>query len=457
MRLDSTVMHMDQFYKVDGSDRLMAHTLSNTYYYNPTGKHFVDITDVPYTGTDTNFYSSEIMNDLYIYNNGVDKIKKWNMSASLVSDLGGATDFRVKSRILKYGERLNLYYTVETGYNYPQRVRWSKLGDPEDWTAAGAGWADLLGVMGSDFIQAAEKLGDYIIIYGERSIVLQEYKGDYNTPFGFSTRLSGVGLAAPRAIVNLGEEHIFLGWEDVYSYTGGRDVTSVGSSIRNELIASINPAYTDKCFMVYVEERDQIFLYIPTGTATSPNVYYVYDVVDKTWSKGIRSATSFGYYETKSSISWDEMTGSWQSHLGEIWNNRIRLANSPITLIGDNTGHIFQDDGSVYNVDIDAIDSWWDSKDFAIQEGYRRDTVNWMELNFEARGNVVDVYYSTDLGDSYTYLDSKTLTTDWVKYNVDFEVNAPQIRFRFRNTALSSEFRIREVEIGYLQATDRGV
>jgi hypothetical protein len=80
-----------------------------------------------------------------------------------------------------------------------------------------------------------------------------------------------------------------------------------------------------------------------------------------------------------------------------------------------------------------------------------------MSLGFEAIGDTITVYYSTDLGKSWSAGVEFTLTDEWKVYRYDLNVNAPQIRFRFENDTMSETFELRQIEVGYVGASDRGV
>ena len=411
------------------------------------------------TGDEDDFITSEVMNDNYIFASQVQTLRYWDMATATTTVLPGCTNYAA-FKMIKFGERLCLYHTVESGTRYPQRVRWTAAGTPAsspnatDWSATGSGNADLYAAMGVDWIQNAEKLGNYVIIYGERTIVLQEYKTDVNEPFSFTTRVSGVGLAAARAIVNLGEEHIFLGWDDVYSYKGGREADRIGGRVQTELINDINPEFVHRSFMMYDEDNDEIRLYYPKGGSETPDEYYVYNMKKGTWSKGARSYTAFGYYETKTTVTWATATGTWDEQTGR-WDDSTLLALAPLNMFGDSSGYVYKD-SAVKNLAGNLIDGYWETKDFVTGDGYRRTLTNWMELNFEATGDGVSVSYSADLGVTWSAVTVFTLTDAWVKYNFDFEINSPQVRFRFRNATVSETFELRWVELGYLEASDRG-
>jgi len=416
-----------------------------------------------FTGDEDNFWTSEIMNNYYIFCNGVNPVKYWNMTDASVETLAGCENYVAKA-IRKYGERLCLYHTVEFGTAKPQRVRHTVAGGiatpvpaKADWRGSGSGSVDLEAVMGVDFIQAAEKLGNYMAIYGERTVALQDYTGRVSQPYSYYTRVSGVGLAAPRAIANLGNEHIFMGWDDIYSFRGGTDADRIGGPIRKELFSIINPEYINRSFMVYIEETDEIRLYFPKVKSELPNEYFSLNLENYAWSRGPRSYTGFGYFNLVNAPTWENISPQVWEHQVRRWDDATSTALSPTNLYGDQYGRIYEDNESTNDLAGVAIDGYFDTKDFVTGKGYRRTTTNWMELNFEAKGDSLKLYYSADLGVSWTLYKEFTLSNDWTLENADFEIYSPQVRFRFRNNTLGESFSLRNIELGYLEASDRGV
>ncbi len=465
--LSGTVQYLESFYKSDNSAGiLICHTAvtgvqSAVNTYNTTTKVFTPIANgTGMTASDTYFITSENMNDKYIFCNNKDTLKKWTGSgaiAPLVSGTGASSLYYCQ-KLLKYGERMCLFRTTEGGTLYPQRIRWSVVNGEDDYTGTGSGFADLKTQLGQDFIQTGEKLGNYVVIYGEDTIVLMDYKGDVNNPFSFDSRVSGVGLPSMRAIVNLGDEHIFLGWEDVYSYKGGREVSSVCKGLSEEVFSVINPESIHISFMIHVSEREEILLFLPTAGSDYCNMYYRYSLKNGSWSKGDKGAyTGFGFYELKTSRTWAEMTMAW-SAVAQKWNESTLLALSAITLVGNTAGGISYIDETTQNwSDGSAVVAWWDTKDFVIGSEYERNVTNWMEFNFEAKGNTVNVQYSVDGGVTWSGAKTFTLsTTVWDMYNYDFEVCSDKIRFRFSNSVANETFVIRMFEIGYVESSDRG-
>ena len=406
-----------------------------------------------FTGDSENFFTGDIMNDKYYFSNDVDGLFVWDMAEPGVEKVAAFSS----RKVIKFGERLCHFNTTEVGTRYPQRCKWSVVADPEDYAGAGSGYNDLITVLGVDHLQSAAKLGAYIAVYAERTIALMEYKPVVDEPFSFYTRVSGVGLAAPRALIGFGGEHIFLGWDDIYSYEGGRSVTGIGGSVKDELFKIINPEYILISYMVYIEEEDVIRLHIPIEGSELPNAYFEYSLKTRVWTRGMRDFTSYGYYTTVAKQTWDEMTMAWKSATGR-WDDAALLALAPITLYGDEDGGVHKENPLlVDNSDGTAIDELWESKDYIRGDGYRHELTNWMDIQFEARGQGVTIQYSTDKGDSWNTGKKFELDARWRAYEYDFGVNSPQIRFRFRSNVVGEKYELRHIRIGYLEATDRGM
>jgi len=431
------------------------------------GAQVVHIDDVMVTiettGDEDDIITSEVMNDLYVYSNNIVPLMFWDMSTATTAILYAGCTLAAKC-IRRFGERLCLYGVTST---YPQRVQWTEVGGitavtpvAEDWTDPGSGNTDLESTMGTDHIQTAEKLGNYMVIYGERTIVLQDYVGVVDDPFAFYTRVSGIGLAAERAIVNLGNRHIFLGWDDVYEYKGGKEAIPIGWNIKKELFSIIDAQYIGRSFMVYNGVKDELRLYVPTSGNTLPNIYFSLNLKTKSWSRGTRAHTSSGHYTRASADTWASIgsgaTDTWNNQ-SIRWDSLILQALAPIDLYGGASGVVTYGDETELNLAGSAIDGYFETKDFVTGDGYRRTTTNWMELTFEAKGDKLYIRYSLDLGVSWSEAKIFTLTDEWKKYNYDFEATSPQIRFKIRNGNVSEEFSARQLEIGYIEASDRGV
>lgn len=146
-------------------------------------------------------------------------------------------------------------------------IQWSSQYAFDDWSSAGGGGWTTVGDS-PDWIQTMQRLGENLIVYKERSIYIGRKTFLSDPPFRFSPAPGqGIGLAAPRSLGDLGEEHVFLGWDDVYVFSL-KGLTPIGTRIREELFYGengINPAYIHLTTGIIAEEFDEYWLFVPTG------------------------------------------------------------------------------------------------------------------------------------------------------------------------------------------------
>lgn len=430
------------------------------------GAQVINIDDVmvttPLAGDVDNTIVAAVVNDYYVKSNGIAPLIYWDQSTATFTAMTGGATLACRAMMM-LGERLCIYRLPDL----PRRVQWTVVGGltttpvATDWTGAGSGDTDLDSVFGEDVIQTAHKLGNYAVIYGKHTIAMQEYTGKTPAdPYAFYVRVPGKGTPSERGVANLGDRHIVLGWDDIYLYKGGLEVESIGDKVSREIFDLIDPTYIHRSFMVYLNEQYEVRLYFTLIGATTPNCYFTYNLQSKSWSRGSRSYTGFGTYKRITGAeTWDTIataTTAWDALILR-WDDVSLEELAPLNIYGDADGVVYTDNESVLDNAGVAIDSYCDTKDFVVGDGYRRRTTNWFEFGFEATGDEVTVYYSTDLGVSWNIGKVFTLTSVWEKYRYDINVNQPQVRFRFRNLNSNETYQVREIELGYVEASDRGV
>jgi len=436
------------------NNSLIVHTLSNVFVL--VNNVLVDITSRHAHSTTLNdFISAAYFGGLYIWSNGVDQMRKWDYASSEMQLLANTEYYRAKW-ILPFGGRLVLYGMIEGGNEYPRRIRYSAVEKPEDYVEVGSGAHDITMLTPDDEIQRAEPLAGVVAVYGKKAIGLQEYVGEYLVPFTYHGRVDGVGLAAPRALVNIeGNKHIFLGWDDIYMFRGGMEVERLGAAVKDELFRRISTEYVHRSFAYYLPEEEVVRFHVPVDGSALPNACYEYHLLDKNWTSLPFPFYCQGRHVVREALTWDTIVGAWEE-CALTWDSRTLLSLQPITLLGDTEGVVHVSDESAYSLSGEPISAYWDSKDFSIDK-YLGHTVNWMELGYEARGTSMDVYYSVDSGESYHLLKSVELESSWTKGRIDFDVTSPKIRFRFAHNALQGTFEVRWFEVGYVSASDRRV
>jgi hypothetical protein len=154
------------------------------------------------------------------------------------------------------------------GSNYAT-IQWSAKGRPDWWDTAVYDDAGSAPIGDSpDWIQNMKRLGEYLIVYKERSIYVGRKSLLSDPRFYFDPAPGqGIGLAAPNSVGDLGEEHLFLGWDDVYTFSA-KGLTPIGTRVKSELFYGGNgilPEYIHTVDGIIAEEWDEYWLFVPSG------------------------------------------------------------------------------------------------------------------------------------------------------------------------------------------------
>lgn len=281
-----------------------------------------------------------------------DGMIRWTLAGTVgVEGLGGtiaATDVKAKC-MLNYSNFLILGHTVEDSTNYPQRIRWSQYGDCTKWHnnedgSGQAGYWDL--TEGVDWVQAIKPMGPHIVVYKERSIQVLTYVGG-DLIFEKRPAIIGTGLLAPHAIVDLGNEHIFVGPDNIYSF----DLIEpkiAGDDMAKEFFRLLLPQKSHLTTAFFIEEIPEIWFTFYSinnqaainGEECNPDMALVYNTDTKKWSIRDMPMTAFGFYILQNDVTIDDLDMPIDDMNSPI-DTSSKLSNAPINLGGDKDGNIY--------------------------------------------------------------------------------------------------------------------
>lgn len=491
--LSGAVVGIDQFYDFSGNNWLFALTENKIYHWNTStdewethdstnygegsygeGLYGQGDTD-SFSGTDEDFFSYDYIRKTtesdpwWVCTNGVDSIKVFKGSGytnvePLIADYPSGVTALLAKYVVEFKDHLLLLDVSEEGNRYPQRIRWSDTADPEDFLNGNASYVDL---PGADWIVGGIKFrGDFLAVFKEKSIWLGTATGETDI-FDFDQIIAGTGCASGQTIRNLPNEIIFLGWDNVYSFNG-IDVTPIGLPIQRELVATLNPEEINRCFAKVVEDQNEYWLFIPTGSNTYPDVAWCYNYRLRKWTKYKYSnyITMFGDYQLQATVSFNNLVGSFN---GQTWryDDRTLLLAMPITLLGNSDGYVYKyttarrneywastygsglyGDG-FYSAGVKAVDAYFDTKDFNFTQLMERQRIPRMDISWKGTG--LDIYYSTDKGDTWTLIKSLGDRTTFNRQKLSFRNSADWHRFRFQNDALDGWFHFSRANIHWLR------
>lgn len=393
------IMMIDQLFKSDGTSYFVVADTENLYEYDPVENEFVSKGGT-FTGGLQNIFSFDIwpepQNELLIFTNGVDEVKKYD-GAIDVDDLGGLDDAEPGSIVVNtakcvrsFNDFIVLVHTTEDGDVKPFRVRWCKKGYPEIWKndenfLGEAGFTDLAETV--DWAITAERLNYYLVIYKERSIHLMEYVGS-PTVMRFTRLIDGIGIMAPRAVASLGNYHIFVGNDNVYQVSP-TSFDPIGDEIKDELFALINPERRDQVTLFLAEETSEIHVCFPSVGSDYNDKFYVYNYVLKNWTgPHDRSSSALGYFQSERDTTIEDLEGSYAEQVG-AWDDRVFSSNSPLNMMGDYNGYLYimQSGIKADEQDIDG-DVTFRLDDFDMPELSKRLQKLWLAVEGSVGGNI---------------------------------------------------------------------
>jgi len=441
----NSVIHLTEYDLASQATRLLRFSKVGIEKYNTATGIWSDITGAAFTGGATDFFSTVVAEDKLIMTNYVDAVRVYNdagNTANMVASSGSVP----KCKFLEYNGGFLLAAYI--GSDYPTKVAWTDIGDITAWGSGNYGesmlYHDPLPIRGM------KNLNEYTVVYKKNSI----YNGrrvDTSDVFVFDLAHTGVGLLSNRALIDYRGAHYFMGTDDFYVYRGVRPESIAEATVKKEVFSRLHPTNFSRCFSVLHTDLDEIWFFV----VISGN-----DWATEVWKFNYR--TGYWYYDTCAAMSaagnyvetgttiWNDLVGSWNTQNWR-WDDKLTSTDSSIVILGDSAGKVYKFDSFVHNDNGVAIDGMWQSMDFTADkfENYKR----WLQVDFEAKGDSVDVDYSTDYGSTWKVIKSNyKLTSDWpaAPYRIYFDVVARNIRFRFRNNRSGETFYLRQFYPYYL-------
>lgn len=362
-RLQGHLQVIDNYYKHDGSEWLMFVTSERAYYYDETADTAVEIGAL--NGDVDHPAQTENAQDYFIITNGIDPVKYWAGTGS-IADLPGLTDCEpgpdgapvtsVRAKcVTNYNNFLILGDTTENGTHWPQRIRWSRLGDITIWKNdvegnGQAGVADLTD--GVDWVQLLRPLRSSLVVYKERSVQVLSYVGG-DLIFDKRPAIIGTGLLAPHALCDLGDEHVFVGPDNFYSFDT-IELKIAGDAVAKEFFRLLDPSKAHLTNSFFIEEVPETWFGFVS--IDSPDGFLdraiVYNTDTKSWAWRDAPMLAYGYYRLRADVSIDSIETTIDSWDTEI-DSSVSLANAPINIAGNPAGDIFVLEGNTFDgVDI---------------------------------------------------------------------------------------------------------
>mgnify|MGYP001597121642 CR=1 FL=1 len=350
----------------------------------------------------------------------------------------------------KYGAYLTPYtllaYTDDGTTVEPWRIAWGDTNNSEVWTGGNSGEA--LVTDEPSIIQNIAKLNEFAAVYKKDSLVVG-IKADPPDVFRFETVKTGIGLAAPRAYADAEGQHYFMSRNDFHVWNGVR-VDSIGAAVREHIFGRISTSKLARCFALHVQEQSEIWFFILTSSDTWPSEvwkynykfgFWYYDTIAISITAGIK-------WERTSSLTWNDLTGTWDQQQ-VTWDGYSTASGSEEIMLGTSTGLSAKLDYTLTNDQGSTVAAAFISKDFSA-DGYELGA-RWLRLDIWAKGpGKIYVDYSTNYGSNWVNIPYQSaqayadLTGVIAKYEWYFDIWAERVRFRMRNAESNETFYLQQ-------------
>jgi hypothetical protein len=215
--LTEPILGVVEFFNAQ-ADRISA-ILTPTRLLQWTGGTFVNISGAPFTGSSTQLWSWDIVGQKLCFSQGSDPVWLWDGISSFF--LRSSSNAVAANYLAEIDTHLVVGDTIEGGTRFPQRYRWTGIGDPTDWTSFNAGFIDVLNNLGP--INGIEKLGQYGYGFHQSGIIQIIPTGSGTNPFDFVPIVNcSLGNICPHSLDHFNrdgvEQAVYVGSDNVYVF-----------------------------------------------------------------------------------------------------------------------------------------------------------------------------------------------------------------------------------------------
>lgn len=317
------------------------------------------------------FINASDGNDYWIAVNAVDWVVSWDGTADQVT-LHPEMNFRART-VANYSNMLIYGAVSGPGGDFLASIINSDIGKPFAAGDAGTGLSEQFQALpGEDVVMNLVPLSDFLIIYGERNIVMTQFVGD-PLVFIFRNVISGVGLSSTNAIADFGDFHIMMSSDATYQFDGVT-LPTINDQVWPEILRQIDPSRIRATYAHFIEEEGELVWSIPrsddpdagepfAGAPVQALVEHYLESIEKEqeadgispFSRRAWPFTTAGYYYQTNSATWENSYDSW-AQMQMAWGDQFFAALYPISLVGDVDGNIWianigqrAGDGSILN------------------------------------------------------------------------------------------------------------
>ena len=205
---------------------------------------------------------------------------------------------------------------------YEDRVRWSHPcepnGVPYTWEGPDVDPSSLAGYLTlgrGGKIVGAESLRDSFVIYSEKALNVLDFTGDALV-WRRRTVSQNAGLIGRDALVEVSGRHYFISNEDILVFDGNQAQSLLHNRLRKRFASTLNEDRRHTSFAAHNQMMGEIWFCVPEEGYDEPNMAYVFNYRDDTWSlRDLSTERTFSHacYGNQPTVisAWDDWEGIW--------------------------------------------------------------------------------------------------------------------------------------------------
>jgi len=325
---------------IDSGDTITCSGTLPSGYSVPSGGD-VYVIRKTFSGGDSDYWSVTNFNEkLIATNRGRDSVVIWTGSGQ-IQDLTCPYKARY---VYSYNQRVLLGYTIESGQEYPFRIRWSGISDETDWgTSSGSDAGYMTVYEGEGIFQGFATLRGALILFKD-SAIIRAWDVETSDIFNKNLVLDTEGTVAPYSIITKNDRVYFWASDRSFKVFDGMNVRRISNDI-DDIVSNINVNKEGVIQAFYVEKYNHILFAIPYGTSDNLNKVLIYDLdyVNNNWGVMDMEISCIGWYIQEASLSWADLPyNNWADWDWVDWKYTGESSGYPIDIAGGYSGKIYR-------------------------------------------------------------------------------------------------------------------
>ena len=179
---------------------------------------------------------------------------------------------------LSFANRLLTADMQVSGSRNPWYLRWSKEGDPTDYTDSTSGFVEFSD--SEEPITGLGGVGSQLIVFRKTAYHIGYRTGEPSSPLAFDSPYRGIGLYAPYSLVHVAGTVAWLGLNDFY-FMNGKEAESIGGPIRKKFFELVSD---DELESVYGVSNPRFHEVLWVANTEAGQYTFSYNWQDKIWS-----------------------------------------------------------------------------------------------------------------------------------------------------------------------------